>query len=221
VAGAPNPRDLPAYVKVHGGIANASTYQLWLTATGTSDPYGQALGQVDTQGGARFGFVPNAQSDRGIGNSRFVSPSTLATPLTSNGLVYRLDSLKTLDTLYTSNLTTAIRLADDHTGYVFLGASFRQSTQGGAQPVYGFLNKTTHTQFYTMDPKVAAQAAMNPNYSTEGVVFTALPPGVGSTQFRAFFNSATGAYAYSAANADVQFFTSRGYTVVGLAWSVN
>jgi hypothetical protein len=118
VAGVPNPRDLPAYVKVHGGIANAITYQLWLTATGTSSPYGQALGATDTQGGARFGFVPNAHSDRGIRNSRSVSPSTLVTPLTSNGLVYRLDSLNSLDTLYTADLTTAISLADSKSTYV-------------------------------------------------------------------------------------------------------
>jgi hypothetical protein len=221
VAGVPNPRDLAAYVKVHGGIANAITYQLWLTATGTSDPYGQVLGQTDTQGGARFGFVPNARSDRAIRNSRSVSPSRLVTPLTSNGLVYRLDSLNSLDTLYTADLTTAIRLADSKSTYVFLGASFQQSAQPGTQPVFGFLNKTTRTQFYTMDPKVAVAVAMNPNFLPEGIAFTALPPGVGSTNFRQFYNSATGAFAYSAANADIQFFTSRGYTFGGLAWSVN
>ena len=65
VSGAPNPRDLPVDVKVHGGIANAATYQLWLTATGTSDPYGQALGQTDTQGGARFGYLPGAAVGQG------------------------------------------------------------------------------------------------------------------------------------------------------------
>ena len=52
-------------------------------------------------------------------------------------------------------------------------------------------------------------------------MFTVLPPNVGSTNFRQFFNATTGAYAYSAANADVQFFTSRGYTLDGTAWSVD
>jgi hypothetical protein len=52
-------------------------------------------------------------------------------------------------------------------------------------------------------------------------VFRALPPNVGSTNFRQFFNAQTGAYAYSAANADVQFFTSRGYAFDGYAWSVS
>ena len=221
VSGVPNPRNLSAFVKVHGGIANASTYQLWLTATGTSDPYGQALGQTDTQGGARFGFVPNPQTNKTIPNSRRVSSSTLATPRTSNGLVYRLDNLNTLDTYYTADLSTAISLANDKSTYVFLGASFQQSAQPGNMPVYGSLDTTTRTQFYTMDPKVAAVVSANPGFSSKGVVFTALPPNVGSTNFRQFFNSASGAYAYSAANADVQFFTSRGYEFTGYAWSVN
>ena len=110
VAGVANPHDLPVFVKVHGGIANASTYQLWLTATGTSDPYGQDLGQTDTQGGARFGFLPNAQADKSIPGSKQVSSSTLAKPLTSTGLVYRLDNLNTLDTFYTTDLTKAISI---------------------------------------------------------------------------------------------------------------
>ena len=94
VAGTANPHDLPVFVKVHGGIANATTYQLWLTATGTSDPYGQDLGQTDTQGGARFGFLPNAQSDKSIGTSKRVSSSMLAQPLDSNGL--RFTGLRTI-----------------------------------------------------------------------------------------------------------------------------
>ncbi len=104
---------------------------------------------------------------------------------------------------------------------MFLGASFKQSTQAGSVPVYGFLDNTTRTQFYTIDPKEAAAASANSRYTSEGIVFTALPPNVGSTNFRQFFNAETGAYAYSAANADIQFFTSRGYTFDGYAWSVD
>ncbi len=219
--GVVNPRDLPVFVKVHGGIANAATYQLWLTATGTSSPYGQNLGQTGTQGGARFGYLPNAQADRSIGTSRGVRPSALAKPLASKGLVYRLDNLNTLSTFYTTSLTQAIALANDPSTYVFLGASFKQPTKSGGEPVYGFLNTATRTQFYTIDPKAAAAAATNPQYTSEGVVFRALPPNAGSTNFREFFNPQTGAYAYSAAAADVQFFTSRGYTIEGDAWSVD
>ena len=120
VAGVPNPHDLPVFVKVHGGIANAMTYQLWLTATGTSDPYGQALGQTDTQGGARFGYVPGASAHSVHRSSKQVSSSVLAKPLVSTGLVYRLDNLNTLDTFYTTDLTKAISLANDPTTYVFL-----------------------------------------------------------------------------------------------------
>ena len=222
VAGAANPHDLPVFVKVHGGIANATTYQLWLTATGTSDPYGQALGQTDTQGGCEVRLCAKcARSARSFVAPKRVSPSALAKPLASAGLVYRLDNLNTLDTFYTTDLTKAITMANNHSTYVFLGASFKQPASAGAKPVYGFLNTTTRTQFYTIDPKEAAAASANPQYSSEGVVFTALPPNVGSTNFRRFFNSETGAYAYSAANADVQFFTSRGYKFDGYAWSVS
>jgi hypothetical protein len=221
VNGVANPHDLPVFVKVHGGIANAATYQLWLTATGTSSPYGQNLGQTDTQGGARFGYVPNVRADTLIPTSRGVSPSAIATPLTSAGVVYRLDNLNTLSTLYTANLTQAITLANDPSAYVFLGASFRQPTSSAGRPVYGFLDNTTRTQFYTINPAEAASAAANPQFTSEGIVFNALPPGVGSTNFRQFYNAETGAYAYSAANADVQFFTSRGYELDGVAWSVN
>jgi Repeat of unknown function (DUF5648) len=216
-----NPHNLSVYVKVHGGIANATTYQLWLTATGTSSPYGQNLGQTDTQGGARFGYVPSVKADKSIGNSKCVSSSALTKPLTSNRVVYRLDNLNTLDTYYTTNLTQAIILANNPSTYVSLGASFKQPAPAHSKPVYGFLNTTTRTQFYTTNPQEAAVMSANPQYSAEGVVFHALAPNVGSTNYRQFYNPTTGAYAYSAANADVQFFTSRGYQFDGYAWSVN
>jgi hypothetical protein len=221
VTGTANPNDPPVAVKVHGGIANAGTYQLWLTATGTSSPYGQTVGQVNTQGGARFGYVPNPHDPPVHRTSRSVSESALADPLASAGLVYRLDNLNTLDTFYTTNLTQAITMANNHSAYVFLSASFDQPASAGAKPVYGFLNTTTRTQYYTMDPQAAVAAATNPQYVSEGVVFNALAPNVGATNYRQFYNPATGAYAYSAATADVQFFTSRGYQIDGYAWSVN
>jgi len=102
-----------------------------------------------------------------------------------------------------------------------LSASFEQSTNPSAKPVYGFLNTTTQTQFYTMDPKVAAATAADSQYVSEGVAFHALPPNASATNYRIFYNSGTGAYAYSAATSDIQFFTSRGYQFDGYAWSVN
>jgi hypothetical protein len=240
VTGVANPQDVPVFVKVHGGVANALTYQLWLTATGTPSPYGQNLGQVDSQGGARFGFVPGPDSSKVIPSAKRAPFSALGKPLASTGVVYRLDNLNTLDTYYTSDLTTAINMASNHSAYVFLAASFQQpagwgagqphaakavrsgarAADSGAKPVYGFLDNVTRTQFYTLDPKEAAAASTNSRYLSEGIVFNALAPNVGSTNFRRFYNAETGAYAYSAANADVQFFTSRGYTVDGYAWSV-
>ncbi|HKI20573.1 MAG TPA: hypothetical protein VKA15_21975 [Isosphaeraceae bacterium] len=86
---------------------------------------------------------------------------------------------------------------------------------------YGFLDTNTRTQYYTIDPREAAAVSADPRFTSEGIVFTALHPNVGSTNFRRFFNSETGAYAYSAAAVDVQFFTSRGYKFDGYAWSVN
>ena len=53
-----NKENVPVYFKVHGGIANATEYQLWITATGTSNPYGQVLGSMYQYGGARVGFIP-------------------------------------------------------------------------------------------------------------------------------------------------------------------
>src|SRR5262249_2617983 len=143
-----------------------------------------------------------------------------AKPLSSAGLVYRLDNLNTLDTFYTTDLTTAISMANNHSAYLFVAASFKQPVQAGALPVFGFLNTATRTPFYTIDPTEAAEFSGNSQYVSEGFVFSALPPNSGSTNFRRFFNSETGAYTYSAADADVQFFTSRGYTFDGYAWSV-
>jgi hypothetical protein len=218
VPGVANPENVPVFFKVHGGVANATTYQLWLTATGTSDPYGQALGQIDKQAGARFGYVPNLAADALIGTSASVLPSALATPLTSNLVVYRVDNTQTLATFYTTDLAKAVSLMTVPTS-VFLGANFQEATGAGALPVYGFLNSSTQTQFYTIDPNAATVASANPAYTSEGVVFSAFPAGVGNTNFRQFYNATTGAYADSAADVDVQIFTSRGYTLDGIGWS--
>jgi hypothetical protein len=165
--------------------------------------------------------VPNPHDPPVHRTSRSVSKSALANPLASARLVYRLDNLNTLDTFYTTNLMQAITMANNHSAYVFLSASFDQPASAAARPVFGFLNTTTRTQYYTMDPSAAAAAAANSQYVAEGVVFSALAPDAGATNYRQFYNAETGAYAYSAANADVQFFTSRGYQLDGYAWSVN
>jgi hypothetical protein len=119
----PNPHGLPVYVKAHGGVADASDWQLWLTATGTTDPYGQQPGLTATQGGARFGYVPNVQADRRIKGSKRTTSSAIARPLDSAGLVYNLLDMSTQDVVSISDLAQAVRLAGDGSAYAFLGAS--------------------------------------------------------------------------------------------------
>lgn len=97
--------NVPVYFKVHGGIANAPEYQLWITATGTSNPYGQTLGSMYQYGGARVGFLPTAKDKT---KSRNASPSSLADPLTGQRVVTRVDSLETFDTFYTTSNADAI-----------------------------------------------------------------------------------------------------------------
>ena len=70
VSGVANPQDVPVFVKVHGGVANAMTYQLWLTATGTSSPYGQDLGQVDSQGGGAVRICTGPAIEQGDSRCR-------------------------------------------------------------------------------------------------------------------------------------------------------
>ncbi len=57
VAGAPNPLNQPIWRQMHGGIAVAAGYQLWMSATGASDPYGQYLGNTRAFAGFRVGFL--------------------------------------------------------------------------------------------------------------------------------------------------------------------
>ena len=213
-----NPNNLPAFVKVHGGIANAGQYQLWLTSTGTSSPYGQDLGSTNTQGGGRFSFIPDPLKDPLIGSSAGLQASRYFDPIVGFAPVYRQDSLYSLDTFYTSDIKEAISVDKGHS-YLFLGASFDQQAAGTAKPVYRFFSQTSGTHFYTISEAEAKYVKTLNNYSYEGVGFTAFDPGIATVDFRRFYNSSTGAHAYSAATADVEFFTTRGYTIEGIAWS--
>lgn len=60
VEGVPNPGNQSIWRQVHGGISIAADYQLWLSATGATDPYGQALGTVRAFGGFRPSMLPGA-----------------------------------------------------------------------------------------------------------------------------------------------------------------
>lgn len=215
-----NPNNLPVFVKVHGGIANAAQYQLWLTSTGTSSPYGQDLGATNTQGGGRFSFVPDPTTDSIIGTSQGLQPSRFFDAPAGLAPVYRQDSLISLDTFYTSNISEAIR-TDQATGsaYLFLGASFDQQLNSSSKPVYRFFYQPTSTHFYTINRNEAATVNGLNGYVYEGIGFSAFDPGIATVDFRRFYNPTTGAHAFSAANADVEFFTTRGYVIEGSAWS--
>lgn len=119
----PNPHGLPVYVKAHGGLAAAPAWQVWLTATGTTDPYGQQAGLTSTLGGARFGYLPDPKADRMLRPSRRATPSAFARPPESAGLSYRFVEAGTGRAVSTPDLAQAVRLAGDPEAYVFLGAS--------------------------------------------------------------------------------------------------
>lgn len=58
IAGAPNPQGMPIWRQMHGGIAVAGAWQLWMSATGASDPFAQVLGNTRAFGGLRVAFLP-------------------------------------------------------------------------------------------------------------------------------------------------------------------
>ena len=217
--GSKNKEKMPAYFKVHGGIANATEYQLWLTATGTSNPYGQVLGSMHQYGGARIGYLSEGVDPI---KPQKAKPSRYADPLTGEGVVTRVDSLDSFDTLYTTSNQEAIQALNSDKNYVFMAASFYQSKNADPKSinVYSLFNDATKTHYYTTSRKEKQQLMKADDYSNGQVAFRALLPGEGSTDFIRYFNSSTGAYGFSAAAADEQFFTSRGYVVDGVAWSI-
>ena len=217
--GSENLEKMPVYFKVHGGIANATEYQLWLTATGTSNPYGQVLGSMNQYGGARIGYLPD---DSQTPHKQKAKPSRYADPLTGDGVVTRVDSLKSFDTFYTTNNQAAIQALDSNDEYVFLAASFRELNKKNKQgiDVYSLMHTKTETHYYTTSVEEKKQLLKSGDYEGGEIAFRALKPGQGSTDFVRYFNGSTGAYGFSAAAADEQFFTSRGYEVDGVGWSI-
>lgn len=215
----PNVENMPMYFKVHGGIANNIDYQLWITATGTSNPFGQVTGSMYQYGGARVGYLPSQQKTPLPTRAK---PSIYADPLTGIGVVNRVDSVETFDTYYTTNNEDAINALNSSEGYVFLGAQFRELSPKSKQAssFYSLTQTTTDTHFYTSSPTERDQLLKGGNYTGGEIAFVALKPGTGSTDYLRYYNSSNGAYGYSADPADIEFFTSRGYTYNGVAWSI-
>jgi hypothetical protein len=214
-----NKENVPVYFKVHGGIANATEYQLWITATGTSNPYGQTLGSMYQYGGARVGFLPGGGKQT---KKRSAEASSLADPLTGQRVVTRVDSGISYDTFYTTDTADAIDTLKEDKGYIFMAASFRgvKANNKNAVDVYTLFHTPTQTHYYTTSSAKRDKLINSGSYSGGDRGFRALAPGAGSTDFVRYFNSSTGAYGFSAAAGDEQFFTSRGYEINGVAWSI-
>ena len=102
-----NLQQLPVGFRAHGGIANATGYQLWITATGAGDPYGQIIGSAYEYGGARLSFLGDDKSKRSAKHLRL---SSRADVITGQNVVTRADSISTLDTHYSSSLGETIAL---------------------------------------------------------------------------------------------------------------
>lgn len=214
-----NKENVPVYFKVHGGIANATEYQLWITATGTSNPYGQNLGSLYQYGGARVGYLPsrNEQPLKTIAR-----PSANADPLTGQRVVTRVDSGTTFDTFYTTDTAAAIDALKGDQGYLFIAASFRGLKKNGknAVDVYTLRHTPTQTHYYTTSAAERDQLLSSGTYTGGDVGFRALAPGAGSTDFVRMFNSSTGAYGFTSSPRDVEFFRNQGYELNGVGWSV-
>ena len=82
------------------------------------------------------------------------------------------------------------------------------------------MHTKTETHYYTTSVEDKKQRLKSGDYEGGEIAFRALKPGQGSTDFVRYFNGSTGAYGFSAAAADEQFFTSRGYEVDGVGWSI-
>jgi hypothetical protein len=216
-----NKENVPVYFKIHGGIANAVEYQLWLTATGTSNPYGQNLGSVYQYGGARVGYVPGNSNNKTTPIST-LKPSAIADPLTGAGVVTRIDSGKTFDTFYTTSNKAAIDILKSNNGYLFIAAPFREpsTTNKQAVDIYRLLHTATKTHFYTFNKAERDQLLKDGTYSGGDVGFRAFKPKVGSVEFVKFFNKQTGAYGFTSSPEDFKFFENQNYVFAGPAWSV-
>ena len=216
-----NKENLPVDFKIHGGIANAIEYQLWLTATGTSVPYGQNLGSVYQYEGARVGYVPGG-SQRNTTPVQSLKPSAIADPLTGIGVVSRVDSSKTFDTFYTTNNKAAIDLLQADKSYTFTAASFREPGANDKQAVdmYRLLHTATKTHYYTFNKVERDQLLKDGKYTGGDVGFRAFKPGVGKVDFLKFFNQQTGAYGFDSSPEDAKVFKDQNYALAGPAWSI-
>ena len=219
IGAAENLQRLPVSFRAHGGIANATGYQLWITATGAGDPYGQILGSAYEYGGARLSFVGDATP---VKAPRKLTPSDAADAITGQKVVTRADSPDSLDTHYSNNLGERISLlADKKAGYVSMPSSFHMvPKREGGRPYFSMTHDATGTSRIVRGKKQAKEVMGSGDYSNPVKAFRALLPGEGDVDFVRYLNPETGAFAYSDLDADASYFTSRGYVADGVAWSI-
>ena len=219
IGAAENLQQLPVAFRAHGGIANATGYQLWITATGAGDPYGQILGSAYEYGGARLSYVGDGSPAKA---SKRLKPSDIADVITGQQVVTRADSVDSLDTHYSSSLGETIsRLAAKGSGYVSMPSSFYNvPREKGGRPYFSMTHDATGTSRIVRGRRRMVRVMESGGYSDPVKAFRALRPGEGEVDFVRYFNQETGAYGYSDLEADAIGFTDIGYVNDGNAWSV-
>ena len=219
IGAAENLQELPVAFRAHGGIANATGYQLWITATGAGDPYGQILGSAYEYGGARLSYVGDGSPAKA---SKRLKPSDIADVITGQQVVTRADSVDSLDTHYSSSLGETIsRLAAKGSGYVSMPSSFYNvPREKGGRPYFSMTHDATGTSRIVRGRRRMERVMESGGYSDPVKAFRALRPGEGEVDFVRYFNQETGAYGYSDLEADAIGFTDIGYVNDGNAWSV-
>ncbi len=205
-----NLQQLPVGFRAHGGIANATGYQLWITATGAGDPYGQIIGSAYEYGGARLSFLGDDKSKRSAKHLRL---SSRADVITGQNVVTRADSISTLDTHYSSSLGETIALlAEEGAGYVSMPSSFfNVPKQDGGRKYYSMTHDITGTSRIVRGKRRMKNIMKAGGYSDPVKAFRALAPMQGDVQFIGYFNPNTGAYGYSELEADAVGFAELGY----------
>jgi hypothetical protein len=214
-----NLQKLPVAFRAHGGIANATGYQLWITATGVGDPYGQVIGSAYEYGGARLSFLGDDNSKKSAKNLRL---SSRADVITGQNVVTRADSISTLDTHYSSSLGETIALlAEEEAGYVSMSSSFfNVPKKDGGRNYFSLTHDATRTSRIVRGKRLAMDITEGGGYTDPVKAFRALPPMQGDVQFIGYLNPDTGAYAYSELEADAVRWTELGYVSQGAVWSV-
>ena len=190
IGAAENLQQLPAAFRAHGGIANATGYQLWITATGAGDPYGQILGSAYEYGGARLSYVRDGNP---VKASKRLKPSGIADGITGQQVVTRADSIDSLDTHYSNSLGETISLlAAKESGYVSKPSSFYNvPKEKGGRPYFSMTHDATGTSRIVRGKKRMKQVMESGGYSDPVKAASGFAAGM-EVDFVRYFNQETG-----------------------------